>query len=329
MEDPSIVQLRALATLRANGQARQQFSRAEKAANWQALARLRSYINHDLSAGVSPIDLVHPGGHQLTHSGLALSDLATIALDAVDAFKGAIVDMRNQSASVSISCLPAQSVIVARASERLKDARPPIDLDLRAIDDSFRRDSSQHLLNQVRQGELDLALVSESSRTVGVHFTHLYTWQLVAVTRRTNSDTDDAIDAAELEVTSSDKDGQIETMLLTSPEGHHSHQLIDSLGLTLPTRIESASVEALVSLASQGFGTAVIAGDSLPLYGAIGSKRLSCRAITTRGAPLTGEIYVAHRPLPDSNEVLTRVLDCLQSVTRQWAHNRRSRFVSV
>ena len=145
MDDPSLLQLRALVDVeqKANARERARSSRSDRAAAWQALDRLTRYVNTERPPGQLPVDLVKAGGVELTDAGRILEAGAWDVVTAVDRFKGTMADVVGQPTKVEISCYPAQAILVNQATKRLGLEDPPIRVDLLEIEDSFRADSGR------------------------------------------------------------------------------------------------------------------------------------------------------------------------------------------
>jgi DNA-binding transcriptional LysR family regulator len=83
--------------------------------------------------------------------------------------------------------------------------------------------------------------------------------------------------------------------LLTSPVGHRSRSLLDDSGLDSTPSLESESVDALFGLAEEGWGIAVLAGDSFPVRQASQEDADHWPIICAGKTKLSGSIKVITR----------------------------------
>jgi DNA-binding transcriptional LysR family regulator len=163
----------------------------------------------------------------------------------------------NQKTTIRVAAFPAHvtnALAEAAAGTRsLHDAVFQWD-----VTDGHRADGGKLLLERLRRGEIDVAVVPKESRSKKLVSSELYAWNLVVVGR----DLPPVVSVEQL----------CGRELGASPANHLSRDLLERLVAAKPKTVrdgfrvgtESESTEVLLALAADGFLSAVLPSDAVP-----------------------------------------------------------------
>jgi DNA-binding transcriptional LysR family regulator len=248
------------------------------------LYRLHETINQGAENDQDKIRLFERGGTTLTEQGGILASAALDVINAVNAWASLVDNLKSPRTAVRIACYPSQAPLVASASKLLESS--DITLEILGIEDAFRHAAGDELRQAVLEGNADIAMGPGATRTKGLGQRYLYDWRLAAVLSE---------DSAFYGRKSVELGDLRQIPLLVSPESHYSRSLLSGDDTGLRFVIESASVDALCSLARLGFGTALVAGDAIPVRTAPENERENWPIVERRGLPIGGANYAMYR----------------------------------
>jgi DNA-binding transcriptional LysR family regulator len=318
LDEPTIVQLRALTRLSEGSYGAVASDRSDRSALWQAISRFERSINAERRVGLPRIRLVREGGQALTEQGEILAIAAKTVVQAADSFHGSLLDVLHEPNELMLACYPAQAPLVGFLQTRKGDEFPAIQLV--DIDDGFRDDAGEDLLDRLRKGQIDITIAPSSADLKTLKSTYLYSWNLAVISRPGVIPGDDEdVDIAKLG----------EYPLLVSPRGHATRELLESAESTLNVKFESTSVDALVGLAATGFGVAVVAGDSLPVQSARSAVRERWKLVSHEESVLGGHFIAAHRRSSAATPAVTEVVNELARSAKQRVEARNSKFIHI
>lgn len=246
-----------------------------KQAGYQKLKRLQAaLLGHERAPRI-----VAAGGWDLAPAGHRLLGDVLEVVKALDKLHARAAEVAG-SERVEVACLPAHLPVIEEAWGRWASRQDRREVILRDVSDRHRADLGRELVALARTGAVDVAVAPDGTEGgEAVTTTPMYRWPVRVVTDEGHPLSDrSSIELSELQDLADD--------LLASPPGYFSRGLLLSAGVPLSFAFESASVDALVELATRGRGVALVAGDAIPVQNVLHSRSLP--VVLARGTVLSG-----------------------------------------
>ena len=204
------------------------------------------------------VALVESGQPHPTPAGRALLPYVRAVVAATVRLERAVADAREGRVRLVLGCYPVHVQLLKYLRQAFETRRPHAEIVVPGLLDEWRRQGGLSLLDMLSAGEMDAVLAGGGSDQKGIESAPLYDWELTVVLPPHHPLRRRKI------VRVTDLAGE---RLLVTPVGFRSRDLLHGVchaaGIDMVVAAESSSVAALLDLAEDGAGIAVVADDAI------------------------------------------------------------------
>lgn len=231
------------------------YGAAARRLNGDAANLLREVKRLEKACGFALVEKIQP---HPTAAGRALLPYIREVIGATTKLARTVADAREGRVSLTLGCYPVHAQLLKYLRQKFRNREPKAEIVVPALHDEWRKQGGRSLLDMLTAGEVDAVLAAGGSDQKGILSAKLYDWELTIVLPPAHP----LRRKKKIRVT----DLAGETLLVT-PEGFRSRSLLHdachAAGIDIRVGAESSSVAALLDLAEDGTGIAVVADDAI------------------------------------------------------------------